>query len=301
MKEEHYIVAGHVFCLRMAENDVLWQCLKNVYGPFRIKTTDCQSLFILTVYDYFSNIETVSSTKNLLLEQIGCDGTLFRYYQFPDYCRFEYYSSKGELDGVMCVDTDFHKADLYICPTPVRRKQIADSGLMLMYILNAICFDTFVMHASVILCEGKGYLLMGKSGTGKSTHCELWRKYILGSERLNDDHPVVRLVDDIPTVYGSPWSGKTPCYRNLFVPIGGFIRLRQSSQNQIFSLSPLEAYASLSASCAAMTWEPDHADAKDRMIQQLISKIPCWRLDCLPDEAAARLCAETVRKEVHNV
>ena len=297
MKEQHYIVAGHIFSLRMAECETLWHDLESAYAPFRLNAVSHEPLFRLTVHELSPESKKIV-TGEPLLEQTGVDGNLFRYYQSIDHYQFEDFSPEGELNGIICVDRDFHTAALYVCSSPVRRKLMTDYGLMLMYILNTICLDTVVMHASVILSEGKGYLLTGKSGTGKSTHCNLWQEYIPGCDKLNDDHPVVRIVEDIPMVYGSPWSGKTPCYRNLSAPVGGFIRLRQFCQNRISRLSSLEAYASLSTSCAAMTWDSEHADAKDQIIQHLIHQVPCWRLECLPDEAAARLCADTVRKEV---
>lgn len=296
MKERHYRVAGHTFSLQMAEDEMLWHSLKVAYVPFLLTTIHSKPLFTLTVQELSSRIEAVPVEKPLW-EQTGMDGNLFRYYQLADHYYFEDISPDGELNGILCVDVDLHTASLYVCSHPDRRKLVADYGIMLMYILNTACLDTFVMHASVVLSGGYGYLLQGKSGTGKSTHCSLWMKYISGSERLNDDHPVVRIIDHMPIVYGSPWSGKTPCYRNLSAPIDGFIRLCQSCRNSIRLLSPVEAYASLSASCAAMTWRPDHADAKHGMIQHLIDQVSCWRLECLPDAAAARLCAETVRKE----
>ncbi|MBO6066250.1 MAG: transposase, partial [Lachnospiraceae bacterium] len=83
-----------------------------------------------------------------------------------------------------------------------------------------------LMHASVTMHAGKGYLFLGKSGTGKSTHSQLWINNIEGCELLNDDNPVLRVEDDGSVrVYGSPWSGKTPCYRNLDVPVGAIVDL----------------------------------------------------------------------------
>lgn len=295
MKEQHYTVAGHIFSLRMAEDEMLWLSLELAYAPFILPTITFKPLFTLTIQDLCSGIEVMSAGKPLL-EQIGVEGNLFRYYQLTNHYYFENFSPDGELNGVLYVDIDLHTGVLYVCSNPVRRNLITDYGVMLMYILNTVCLDTFVMHASVVINGGYGYLLMGKSGTGKSTHCSLWMKYIFGSKRLNDDHPVVRFIDNMPVVYGSPWSGKTSCYCNLSAPIGGFIRLSQSNRNSIHRLAPVEAYASLSASCAAMTWRQDHADAKHDMIQHLIHRVPCWRLECLPDAEAARLCAEVVRK-----
>lgn len=69
------------------------------------------------------------------------------------------------------------------------------------------------MHASVVATEtGKGYLFLGKSGTGKSTHTGLWLQQFSDCHLLNDDNPIVH-VDSLgkqATVFGSPWSGKNP-------------------------------------------------------------------------------------------
>lgn len=63
-------------------------------------------------------------------------------------------------------------------------------------------------------------------------HSRLWLEHIPDSDLLNDDNPIVRFY---PTgeviVYGSPWSGKTPCYRNEAVPVGAFVRLKQATQS----------------------------------------------------------------------
>lgn len=45
----------------------------------------------------------------------------------------------------------------------------------MLYAFNAARHHTLLMHASVVATEtGKGYLFLGKSGTGKSTHTGLW-------------------------------------------------------------------------------------------------------------------------------
>ena len=74
---------------------------------------------------------------------------------------------------------------------------------MLMYALATAGNDTLLLHAVVLSCEGKGYLFLGPSETGKSTHARLWLKHIEGTELVNDDHPVVRNG----VVNGSPWGG----------------------------------------------------------------------------------------------
>ncbi len=80
-------------------------------------------------------------------------------------------------------------------------------------------------------------MFLGPSGTGKSTHASLWLENVEGTELVNDDNPVVRILDDGSIkVYGSPWSGKTPCYLNVNYPLGGIVNLIQASHNKISRL-----------------------------------------------------------------
>lgn len=52
---------------------------------------------------------------------------------------------------------------------------VLNNFLMMLYAFNAARHHTLLMHASVVATEtGKGYLFLGKSGTGKSTHTGLW-------------------------------------------------------------------------------------------------------------------------------
>ena len=172
-------------------------------------------------------------------------------------------------------------------------KRVFYEALKMMYDLATAGKDTLHVHAAVVSCEGKGYLFLGPSGTGKSTHAQLWLKHFEGTELVNDDNPVVR--DGV--VYGSPWSGtKTPCFRNVSVPIGGIVMLSQAPYNKIRRLSGIEAYVDLAESVGSMPWDSRIAESQHQTENTLVSTIPMWHLECLPDEAAARLCYETITR-----
>jgi hypothetical protein len=151
-----------------------------------------------------------------------------------------------------------------------------------------------MVHASVIKYKGYGYVFLGKSGTGKSTHSGLWLKHIEGAELLNDDNPVIRVADGNVFVYGTPWSGKTACYKNECVQLGGIVRLSQAPYNKINRLAPLMAYTSFMPSCSCMRWDPRATDTLHKSVEKVISAIRCWHLECLPDEEAARICCAAV-------
>ena len=114
---------------------------------------------------------------------------------------------------------------------------------------------------------------------------------------MNDDNPVVRVnPDGSATVYGSPWSGKTPCYRNISCPVGGIVALSQAPYNKIRRLEGITAYAAVMPSISGKRWDRAIADGLHRTENALASHVPVWHLDCLPDEAAALLCNNTVTK-----
>ena len=175
-------------------------------------------------------------------------------------------------------------------------KRIFERLLIKMYTLATAGNDTLVLHAVVVSCEGKGYIFLGPCGAGKSTHARLWLKHIEGTELVNDDHPVVRNG----VVYGSPWSPITPCYRNVSYPISGFVRLSPAPYNKIHRISGIEAYLNLYCSDMGRIGDSSIAKNIDEGMHQtkdkLTQTIPMWHLECLPDEAAARLCYETITR-----
>ena len=169
---------------------------------------------------------------------------------------------------------------------------------MILYALSTAELGVALFHSSTVSFGDKAYMFLGVSGTGKSTHSSLWLKYIEGTELLNDDNPVVRVFDDgHATVYGSPWSGKTPYYRNLSYPLGGIVLLSQAPYNKIHRMSVVESFASLLPSCSVMKWDRrDYVGTCDTMAK-LLELVPAYFLENLPDEAAVRLSYQTMSGE----
>ena len=196
--------------------------------------------------------------------------------------------------GVLEMRDGFREGRLYTEGSPADQAFAVNNALMLLFAFAAAPYNALEMHASVVTRGGRGFLFLGKSGTGKSTHSRLWLEHISGTELLNDDNPVLRVVDGEARVYGSPWSGKTPCYKAQDVPAGAIVRLSQAPQNSIVRLSAVQAYASVMASSSGFRPIRSLADAQHETLSQIVQRVPCYHLDCLPDEAAARLCQETV-------
>ncbi len=163
-------------------------------------------------------------------------------------------------------------------------------GLWIMFGLVIAPLGGIAIHSSVAVKDGGAVLCLGESGTGKSTHTRLWRENIEGARLLNDDSPITRTIDGVPTVFGSPWSGKTPCYINRSFPIRAFIRLSQAPHNRIERLNVLSAIGALLPSCPpAFAYDDALQDNICDTLSQMIARVPVYHLECLPDADAARL------------
>ena len=167
--------------------------------------------------------------------------------------------------------------------------------LWLAYAHGALAHGALPVHASTVVWRDRAVLCLGESGTGKSTHTRLWREHIEGAWLLNDDSPIVRVERDGVWAYGSPWSGKTPCFKPVRVPVAAMLRLRQAPSNSIVHLTPLLAFASLQPSCPPTLMYDEHCtDLLVDFVGRVIERVPVYRLDCLPDADAARLSHSTL-------
>lgn len=101
------------------------------------------------------------------------------------------------------------------------------------FYLQLLDHQGMMVHASAVVLDGKAYLFSADSGTGKSTHTQLWLKRFPQAYILNDDKPAVRLEQGELFAYGTPWSGKTDWNVNRRVPLGGLVFLQRSPENWV--------------------------------------------------------------------
>ncbi|MCR5513697.1 MAG: hypothetical protein K6F43_09080 [Prevotella sp.] len=283
----YYKVAEHTFSVEMPERGGVIDEMGQ-YAPFSVSEAP-QVVFSLRVVgkDEFPAVEGVVTEMNQ-----DDDGSqiLVGRLQGKSYFEFQLW---GRCAARMITDDSYQHADVLLVDEPLFG---INNALMVMYALSTANLQTALFHSSVVSYEGYGYMFLGKSGTGKSTHSSLWLKHISGTELINDDNPVVRRLPDGFYVFGSPWSGKTPCYRNVRYPLGGVVQLSQAPYNRIQRLSPLAAYAALVPSISGKRWDKLVAEGLHQTEEMMAGEVAVWHLECLPDEAAAQLCSETIRK-----
>ena len=158
------------------------------------------------------------------------------------------------------------------------------------YGLAAANHQTIKLHASVIEKDGKALVFMGKSGTGKSTHSRNWLKFVPGCQLLNDDEPIIRILNDGSVrVYGAPWSGSTPCYENASAKVAAFVRLYQNTENKLTPLKGVHAFASLYQSVAILRSDKENKELIITIVNNILEQTPIYKLDNRPNREAVSL------------
>ena len=284
MKEYYYKVAEHVFSLDLGtRGDLL--CDLRQYEPFVTEPTE-DVVFSLQIVDM--PLSTEGFKDEMHQEDEGQEIIAGHLPTGEPYFEF---LLDGKRSAVLICSQNYRQAQLSLEEYP---QFGVNNALMVMYALATANKRTALFHSSVVSYQGKGYMFLGHSGTGKSTHSSLWLKHIQGTALVNDDNPVVRVLENGEVrVYGSPWSGKTPCYRNVSYPVGAIVKLDQAPFNAIQPLKGIKAYAAVVPSISGKRWDKALAEGLHETENLIAQHASVWHLDCLPNEAAAQLCCKT--------
>lgn len=205
-----------------------------------------------------------------------------------------------DINGAECCllrsDKEFRRCRCALNGNYNMRSFGLNNALMLIFAFAGSRHDTLLIHASLVRQNGYGYAFIAKSGTGKSTHVSLWLRHLPGCDLMNDDNPIVRIIDGDAYIFGGPWSGKTPCYRNVKARLGAITRIDRAPANSIERLAPIEAFASFLPSCSSMKWDEDIFNRICNTVTKIIETTAIYTLHCLPNEEAAILCNKTISK-----
>ena len=281
MNTAYYTIAGLTICIEGEAPE-----LKELDGFAPFRTENAENVIATIHLDNTMEAFDFDSAEWIFTSGVGGVG-----YQFGKHAGGFCYRSNYNTEPLkMWYDSD--KREIWCNAERTTTYQPYELRFMLWvaYSLVALPYDAVAVHTSVIMNGGKAYMFLGESGTGKSTHTRLWRQHIEGSELLNDDSPILRIEDGEAVVYGSPWSGKTPCYKPLRLSLGGITRLSQAPHNKMRRLSTLEAMGALLPSCPPnFAYDDNLTDGMCAIISSVIATVPVFHLECLPDEQAAQL------------
>ena len=304
----YYRVAEHLFAVKYKQPELLG--LLHNYDPFITPDPEELPLFSLRIqHEGLIAAEIHSNYTHAFTDKADADMPRIEVYKARRREGDEAKGEKGWLFRVAIVanapiccelecNEDFTEGVLHIAADCQDVRFCIDNALMLLFAFRTAPLMTLEMHAAVVVRgeeargdEAKGYLFLGHSGTGKSTHARMWLQAFPDAWLLNDDNPILRVMDNGEVrVYGSPWSGKTPCYKNQYVRVGGIVKLSQAPHNKLRKLSLPEAYAYILSSASGLKVESKMTDSMHETIKHVVTHVGCYHLDCLPNTEAAEVC-----------
>ena len=146
--------------------------------------------------------------------------------------------------------------------------------LMVMYMLADR--EGALIHSSGVEFHGRGYMLSGRSGAGKST---ISGKFALaGHEVLSDDRIVVRKIDGELRMFGTPWSGEAGIARNKDLPLHGIFFLHHGENDFANKISPAEAVERLMPVTSIPWYDKSVLSKVLAFCEEIVSACPAYDL-----------------------
>lgn len=296
MSRHHYTIAGWGVELTFVTDDELTgPHLLPSFEPFRTDGGVGETLLDMTV-DNTLRPRPKSERQRVRVFNSGNGDTVVDRLLGGGY-QYVIRDTAGCDCALLIADATFRHCRCAVNGTAETQRYGLNSVLMLAFAFAGAYSGTLLIHASVVRYRGLAYAFTAKSGTGKSTQTANWLRSIQGCDLMNDDNPVVRLADGRVTLYGSPWSGKTPCYRNISAPLGAVTQIVRGSENVCMPLSPLQAFGVLLSSCSAMKWERALYTALCDTVTAIVSTTPHYALRCTADPQSALVCQKRIAGE----
>lgn len=287
---KHCIIADLHIVLD-TEDKPLLDRLAPRYAPFCHRASDCAEVPVLFALHDVPRFEPLSNAEQLA--DFECQETWCVYSQNETSVQItlQHLKTREDIAQMQC-DLAFTEARCWLSGDVCQREYCYNNFLMMLFAFASMDKQTLLFHASVIAREGKAYLFLAKSGTGKSTHSTLWLKHVPGCQLVNDDNPVVGVRDGVAYVYGSPWSGKTHCYRDVKFPVGGFVRINRGTECRLERQGIVSSFALLLPSCSGVKWDKRLYRAQGDAIGALVGLAPIYELYCTPYREAAVVCSK---------
>ncbi|HWR97442.1 MAG TPA: hypothetical protein VN317_03400 [Candidatus Methanoperedens sp.] len=152
--------------------------------------------------------------------------------------------------------------------------------------------EALIVHAAGVDVNGRGVLLAGASGAGKTTIAGICAA--AGHAVLSDDRVLVRHSPGEWTLHGTPWPGEGRFAENRGVPLSAVAFLAQGGANLLAPLPP-RALARRLLPLATVPWFDTAARERSLdLLAALATAVPVFEFTFRPDPGAARVLAAAI-------
>lgn len=155
--------------------------------------------------------------------------------------------------------------------------------------------EIYGCHSASIHYNDQAWLFCGSSGTGKSTHTNLWHE-LYDTKILNGDMNLLGFHDSTPVVYGSPWCGTSGISSTETVPLGGIVILSQSTENQCHILTDGKQILALYHRFIVPCWDERMVTENLAFAEKITQTKPILHLACTPTPDAVAVIKHFIDK-----
>lgn len=168
-------------------------------------------------------------------------------------------------------------------------------AIRLAYLLLAQKHHMAVLHSASILYGGRAWLFSAPSGTGKSTHTNLWHS-LLNVPVLNGDLNLFTLENGQPVIHGIPWCGTSQISDTKTYPLGGIILLKQAKEDFVEELSFDKRLLLVLQRLISPSWNQSMQEQNLQFVENIAEHILICRLHCTKEPSAV----EAIKKKIEN-
>lgn len=211
--------------------------------------------------------------------------------------RSEKYITDEKADFNIGFTEDLMESQLDLYNREVSEAEIEYLWMGTAFNVKLLEYNGMFLHSSTVVVDGVAYSFSAPCGTGKSTHTSLWLKH-LGDRAfiLNDDKAAYRLLDGKYYAFGTPFSGKHDINVNTSAELGGICFIEQAEENSIERMDIDSAVPLI----FSQTLRPSNVKRTMMLcdfIDELIRKVPVYKLKCNMDIEAAQIAFKTMKRK----
>lgn len=174
-------------------------------------------------------------------------------------------------------------------PSLLNRPELMESAAVLRMISEVLPnYDTILMHGAAISYKDKCYLFVAPSGTGKTTHINKWIKYLDDASIINGDKPFIRLINDKPYVFGTPWRGKEKYGNNTCLKLESIIILNRGNEDYIEKVNIFNCLEDIISKVYMPKNEESLSKTMD-LINKLFKDVNVYKLFCTMNDSAFKV------------
>ncbi|MEQ8175960.1 MAG: hypothetical protein ABRQ26_12950 [Syntrophomonadaceae bacterium] len=231
-------------------------------------------------------LNEINKPKGEVIKQIS-DATIVHIGD-NRYCRYISSDKNGGILSAIYYNDANSEVEIHLS------EGIAQTALSLTeleYLYTSIAFSDklaemggAVLHGSAVAYNDQGIIFSANSGTGKSTHTNLWKQRF-GNKIIivNDDKPAIRYYDKIPYIFGTPWSGKSDLNVNVQVQLKTVVFIKRAKTNRVERLNARASIFSLMSQISRPYYDEKIGLKTMDVIKKLVLSVPIYRLHCNPD------------------